>query len=32
MSLSHGKSIFEYSPKSVGAEDYRKLVERIITD
>jgi chromosome partitioning protein len=28
----HGKSIFEYAPKSVGAEDYRKLIERIVND
>lgn len=26
----HGKSIFEYAPKSVGAEDYHKLIERIV--
>ena len=26
----HGKSIFEYAPRSVGAEDYHKLIERIV--
>jgi chromosome partitioning protein len=25
----HGKTIFEYAPKSVGAEDYKKLIERV---
>lgn len=28
----HGKSIFEYDPASTGAEDYLKLVERIMGD
>lgn len=27
-----GKSIFEYSPNSSGAEDYHKLTERIMED
>jgi chromosome partitioning protein len=26
----HGLTIFEYSPKSAGAEDYKKITERII--
>ena len=26
---SHGQTIFEYSPRSHGAEDYRRLVERV---
>lgn len=25
----HGKSIFEYAPKSVGAEDYHQLIKRV---
>lgn len=28
----HGQTIFEYSPNSVGAEDYRRLAERIVAD
>lgn len=28
----YGQTIFEYSPNSSGAEDYRKLTERIIQD
>ncbi len=28
----YGQTIFEYSPSSSGAEDYRKLTERIIQD
>ncbi len=28
----HGQSIFEYSPTSTGAADYRKLAERILSD
>ncbi len=28
----HGKTIYEYSPRSVGAEDYRALVARIVGD
>ena len=28
----YGQSIFEYAPSSPGAEDYRKLTERIISD
>lgn len=27
---SHRQTIFEYDPQSAGAEDYRKLVERVI--
>lgn len=26
----HGQTIFEYAPRSVGAEDYQKLIERIL--
>ena len=29
---SYNESIFEYAPKSHGAEDYAKLVERVIED
>ena len=29
---SHGKTIFEYEDKAVGAEGYRKLIRRIDTD
>jgi chromosome partitioning protein len=28
----YGLTIFEYAPHSAGAEDYRKLAERILTD
>ena len=28
----YGQTIFEYAPSSPGAEDYRKLVERISQD
>lgn len=28
----HGQSIFEYAPRSAGAEDYRKLIERIVNE
>jgi len=31
-SASYNQSIFEYAPKSHGAEDYAKLVERVIKD
>ncbi|HUP00511.1 MAG TPA: ParA family protein [Gemmatimonadota bacterium] len=27
---SHGQTIFEYAPRSFGARDYRKLVERFV--
>lgn len=29
---AHGKTIFEYSPKSRGSQDYARLVERIAND
>jgi chromosome partitioning protein len=29
---SHGKTIFEYEDKAVGAEGYRKLIRRVDTD
>jgi chromosome partitioning protein len=28
----YGQTIYEYSPSSTGAEDYRKLTERIMLD
>lgn len=28
----HGKTVFEYAPNSVGAEDYQRLVERVAHD
>ncbi len=28
----HGKTIYEYAPRSAGAADYRALVERVIAD
>lgn len=28
----YGQTIFEYSPTSIGAEDYQKLTERIVAD
>ena len=28
----HGQTIFEYAPRSAGAEDYRGLAERIVRD
>ncbi len=28
----HGQTIFEYAPGSPGAEDYQKLVERVVQD
>ena len=28
----YGQTIFEYAPRSTGAEDYQKLVERILQD
>jgi len=28
----HGQTIFEYSPRSAGAQDYQKLTERILED
>lgn len=31
-SASYNQSIFEYAPESHGAEDYEKLVERVIED
>ena len=31
-SAGHGKTIFEFDPKSKGAEDYQNLVTRIIKD
>ena len=27
----HGLTIFEYAPRSAGAEDYQKLTERILS-
>lgn len=29
---SHGQSIFEYAPQAAGAQDYRRLIRRIIAD
>ncbi len=31
-SAGFGQTIFEYSPNSTGAKDYKKIVERIISD
>jgi len=31
-SAGFGQTIFEYSPHSTGAHDYKKFVERIISD
>lgn len=31
-SAAHGRTIFEYAPRSNGAADYKKLVERVIAD
>jgi chromosome partitioning protein len=28
----HGQTIFEYAPRSPGAQDYQQLTERIIAD
>lgn len=29
---AHGQTIFEYAPKSRGAEDYQKLIDKVIAD